>query len=56
MQGFDPDLSLNPYNPFVALYTAITRKTESGAVFGADQAVSRTGALRMLTSGENRGG
>lgn len=50
MQGFDPDLSLNPYNPFVALYTAITRKTESGTVFGADQAVSRSAALRMLTT------
>jgi predicted amidohydrolase YtcJ len=50
MQGFDPDLSLNPYNPFVALYTAVTRKTESGAVLDASQAVSRLDALRMLTS------
>jgi predicted amidohydrolase YtcJ len=50
MQGFDPDLSLNPYNPFIALYTAVTRKTESGAVYGADQAVSRKDALKMLTS------
>lgn len=49
MQGFDPDLSLNPYNPFLTLYTAITRRTESGAVYGADQVVSRTAALRMLT-------
>jgi predicted amidohydrolase YtcJ len=50
MQGFDPDLSLNPYNPFIALYTAVTRKTESGAVHSASQAVSRQDALRMLTS------
>jgi predicted amidohydrolase YtcJ len=50
MQGFDPDLSLNPYNPFLALYTAVSRKTESGAIYGKDQAVSRKDALRMLTS------
>jgi predicted amidohydrolase YtcJ len=50
MQGFDPDLSLNPFNPFIALYTAVTRKTESGAVHGPEQAVSRTDALRMMTS------
>jgi predicted amidohydrolase YtcJ len=49
MQGFDPDLSLNPYNPFIALYTAVTRKTESGAFLGKSQAVSRKDALRMLT-------
>ena len=50
MQGFDPDLSLNPYNPFIALYTAVTRKTESGAVHGPSQAVSRKDALKMLTT------
>jgi predicted amidohydrolase YtcJ len=50
MQGFDPDLSLNPYNPFIALYTAVARKTETGAVHGKEQAVSRLDALRMLTS------
>jgi len=50
MQGFDPDLSLNPYNPFIALYTAVSRKTESGAIYGKEQAVSRQDALRMLTS------
>lgn len=49
MQGFDPDLSLNPYNPFVALYTAVTRKTEGGTVVGGEQAISRDAALRMLT-------
>jgi predicted amidohydrolase YtcJ len=50
MQGFDPDLSLNPYNPFLAMYTAITRRTESGQVLGSREAVSRTQALRMMTS------
>ncbi len=50
MQGFDPDLSLNPYNPFIALYAGVTRKTESGAVHGPQQAVSRKDALKMVTS------
>jgi predicted amidohydrolase YtcJ len=49
MQGFDPDTSLNPYNPFLALQTAVTRRTEGGKVLGADQRVSREEALRMFT-------
>jgi predicted amidohydrolase YtcJ len=49
MQGFDPDTSLNPYNPFLAMQTAVTRRTESGKVIGPDQRVSREDALRMFT-------
>jgi predicted amidohydrolase YtcJ len=49
MQGFDPDTSLNPYNPFLAMQTAITRKTESGRVIGPQQRISREDALRMFT-------
>jgi predicted amidohydrolase YtcJ len=49
MQGFDPDTSLNPYNPFLAMQTAVTRKTESGRVIGPRQRVSREEALRMFT-------
>src|SRR5690606_11222409 len=49
MQGFDPDKSLNPYNPFLAMYAAVTRKTEGGQVFGPAQRISREEALRMLT-------
>src|SRR5438309_5195646 len=30
MQGADPNTSLNPYNPFLTMYTASTRKTEHG--------------------------
>jgi predicted amidohydrolase YtcJ len=50
MQGADPDRSLNPFNPFLAIYTAVTRRTESGAVIGSAQRVSRHEALRMVTS------
>jgi predicted amidohydrolase YtcJ len=49
MQGFDPDTSLNPYNPFLAMQTAITRKTESGRVIGPQQRITREEALRMFT-------
>jgi predicted amidohydrolase YtcJ len=49
MQGVDPDKSLNPFNPFLTMYTAITRKTEHGQVFGPEQKVSRESALRMMT-------
>jgi predicted amidohydrolase YtcJ len=49
MQGFDPVTALNPYHPFLAMYAAITRKTQSGQVIGPDQRVSREDALRMTT-------
>ena len=50
MQGIDADRSLNPYNPFLALYTAVTRKTESGQTIGAAERVSRLDALQMMTA------
>jgi len=49
MMGFDPNLSLNPYNPFLTMYTAITRRTEGGQVFNPEHRVSREEALRMMT-------
>jgi predicted amidohydrolase YtcJ len=49
MQGLDPVTSLNPYHPFLTMYTAITRKTETGLVVGPEQRVSRQEALRMMT-------
>ena len=49
MQGFDPDGSLNPFNPFLAMYAAISRKTESGELIGPAERVSRLDALKMVT-------
>ena len=50
MFGVDPDASLNPYNPFLTLYVAVTRRTQrAGQVIGPEQAVSREDALRMMT-------
>ena len=49
MFGLDPNLSLNPYNPFLAMGTAVTRKTEAGQVIAPEQKVAREDALRMVT-------
>ena len=50
MFGLDPDSALNPFNPFLTMYAAVTRKTESGDVIGAAEAISREQALRMMTT------
>src|SRR5205814_10518959 len=47
MQGLDPNKSLNPFNPFLTMYTAVTRKTETGLAIGPEQRVSRADAFRM---------
>jgi predicted amidohydrolase YtcJ len=49
MQGFDSITALNPYNPFLTMYVAVTRKTERGLVINPDQCVTREDALRMMT-------
>jgi predicted amidohydrolase YtcJ len=50
MFGLDPDQSLNPFNPFLTMYDATTRRTEAGQTVGAGEAVTRQEALRMMTS------
>jgi predicted amidohydrolase YtcJ len=50
MFGLDPDASLNPYDPFLTMSVAVTRRTQEGRVIGPEQAVSREDALRMMTS------
>jgi hypothetical protein len=54
MFGLDRDDALNPFNPFLTIYAATTRRSESGAVIGADETVSRQEALRMMTSAAAR--
>lgn len=49
MFGHDRDSSMNPFNPFLTMSTAVTRRTESGQVVGAGEAVTREQALRMMT-------
>jgi predicted amidohydrolase YtcJ len=54
MLGLDRNEALNPFNPFLTMYAATTRKTESGQVLSEDEAVSREQALRMMTSAAAR--
>jgi predicted amidohydrolase YtcJ len=54
MFGLDRDAALNPFNPFLTIYAATTRRTQSGAVVSGDEAVSREEALRMMTSAAAR--
>ena len=49
MFGLDPDESMNPFNPFLTMYAAATRRSEGGAVVGEAETVSREEALRMMT-------
>jgi len=50
MLGLDRNDALNPFNPFLTMYSATTRRTEEGRVVGADEMVPREEALRMMTS------
>ncbi len=50
MFGLDRNDALNPFNPFLTMYSATTRRTESGRLIGGTEAVSRQDALRMMTS------
>ena len=49
MVKMDPDASVNPYNPFLAMWSMVTRKTERGTVFNPEQAISREEALKIYT-------
>lgn len=43
------DAPVTPYNPFVSLWAATTRRTEGGKQLGSEQCISRKEALRMYT-------
>ena len=49
MVKLDPDASINPYNPFLAMWSVITRKTDAGNVFNPEEAITREQALKMYT-------
>ncbi len=50
MIGTDPDHALQSFNPFLALYIAVTRKNDAGRVYGVRQKLDRRTALRCVTS------
>ncbi len=49
MIGFDKNRAVNPYNPFLSMWIAVTRATARGGVVHPEQRVSRPEALRMAT-------
>jgi predicted amidohydrolase YtcJ len=55
MVKLDADESINPYNPFLAIWAMVSRKTERGSVYYPEEAVSREDALRMYTINNARG-
>lgn len=49
MAKLDPDLSINPYNPFLSIWSVVARKTENGLSPNPEQALSRKEALQLYT-------
>ena len=54
MFGLDANDAMNPFNPLLTIYSASTRRTESGRVLGPNETVTRPEALRMMTSAAAR--
>jgi predicted amidohydrolase YtcJ len=50
MIGFDKNKAVNPYNPFLGMWTAVTRKMTDGRVLHAEECIGREDALRMYTT------
>jgi predicted amidohydrolase YtcJ len=49
MVKWDADASVNPYNPFLAIWSAVTRTTERNTVIVPSEAITREEALRIYT-------
>jgi predicted amidohydrolase YtcJ len=49
MVKYDSYSSINPYNPFLAMWSVITRTSERGSIIVSEEAISREQALRMYT-------
>ena len=49
MVKWDANSSINPYNPFLGMWSAITRKTERGTLIDPQEAITREEALKMYT-------
>lgn len=50
MIGLDPNHAMNSFNPFLAMYIAVTRKNQNGVTYGPEQKISRLAALRAMTT------
>lgn len=49
MVKWDANTSINPYNPFLAMWTMVTRYTEHGTVICPSEAITRQQALKIYT-------
>jgi len=49
MTGFNKNKGVNPYNPFLSMWIAVTRKTVTGSFVAPEEKISREDALRMYT-------
>ena len=49
MLGYDKNLAVNPYNPFLNMWMAVTRRTTEGVVLYPEEAITRQEALKMHT-------
>lgn len=49
MIGHDKNRATNPYNPFLGMWTSVTRINSSGAVIHPEQKATRAEALKMYT-------
>ena len=49
MIKLDPRKSTNPWDPWLGIETAVTRRLESGEVLMPDECISREDALRLYT-------
>ena len=47
--GGNNDCPITYYSPFVQMYAAVTRKTQSGKVIGPEEAISLKEAIRLYT-------
>ncbi|UCH63869.1 MAG: amidohydrolase [Fidelibacterota bacterium] len=49
MVKYDSYTAINPYNPFLSMWSTITRKTERGSTIVPEEAITREQALKMYT-------
>ncbi len=49
MTGFQKNKGVNPYNPFLGMWIAITRKTVTAEVITPEERITREEALKMYT-------
>jgi predicted amidohydrolase YtcJ len=49
MIGHDKNGAVNPYNPFLGMWTSVARKTVAGTVVHPEQKISRQEALKSYT-------